>query len=1168
MALVSIIIPVHDAGRYLDPCLDAVLGQSHRDVQVVGVDDGSSDGSTAVLRRRASRDGRLEVVHQAHAGPGAARNTGLGRAVGEYLMFVDADDLIPPDAVERHVDALRSSTADFSTGRVLRLAGTYRSPSPMHDNALSGTDASTHLYRDRTLLFDTTSWNKLFRRAHWVAQQYAYPEDVLFEDVALMTEAHCRASSVEILPHVVYWWRRRDDGSMSITMRRDDPRLLADRVLSLQRVRRLLAAIAPAAVRRAAETKFLRHDLGSYLPDLEDAPPDFSRDFVRIVRPFLEESPDSVVDRLPPHLRVAFRLVSQDRPVELVEFLTFLRGHGGRLPVRHRFLWPRTYLGPARSLVPRKLGSALRRLPLRLSVTSLSWDEDTLVIEGVGFIDGVPLGNPLAALRRLQLIDPRSGQRRHVWLGPSRLKSRGRGAPLTPSYEWSAFRAHIPTALLEPDPTSERAQWQLNLQVLAWGAASGSALLAPEGAGFVGVHRDRSGLLVRPAVVGHGRLVLEVSRPKYTVVGFWRDIDQLGLALRRTEVGDGCSVDLRLSPDIGRSVDVALQAVPADAGAGEVRVLIDPLVLTRGGARSRSFGIEVVGADGRRAAVTTDLENEVAIGIRDDTFVVAPDGRGGAELFISGPRTVVTAVTWAGTDLQVDMCGTGSTESVPGVSWCHEAGHEIYASLRRRGSTSRASFDLLAVHGPDEPRPVAAGRWTLMARHPDGSRQPVAASRGGGATAERYLDGVGWIRIGSDARGHASMLVEVLTPLDRSAINQEQLQRGAHRGTRRTSLIDVILMEEWGGKTFADSPRALLGSASLGSSGATVAVVVADRSIPVPSGVRAVLAGSRDHHELRATAKLIISNDSLPPHHVKRPGQSYLQTWHGTPLKRIGLDIERIRFPNKNYRRDMVAESAKWDWLVSPNAYTTEIFRRALAYEGPILQTGSPRNDVLAGLDAAPRAARRDHVRRWLGINPDQLVVLWAPTWRDDAYHPGRGYGPTILPEPADLERLLPRGAVLLFRGHHLLEGVSPLAMPGRVCDVSGYADVRDLLLVSDVLVTDYCSLVFDYALTDRPIVFYVPDLSHYQQIRGLYLDLLGVAPGPVTTSVDELGHALRSVSELGAEFGSCLAEFRRQFCSLEDGAASERVWAAVWETIDMVSSGSGRSCTHARRGR
>ena len=178
------------------------------------------------------------------------------------------------------------------------------------------------------------------------------------------------------------------------------------------------------------------------------------------------------------------------------------------------------------------------------------------------------------------------------------------------------------------------------------------------------------------------------------------------------------------------------------------------------------------------------------------------------------------------------------------------------------------------------------------------------------------------------------------------------------------------------------------------------------------------------------------------------------------------------------------AESRTWDWLISQNAYSSEIFRGAFAYDGPIIESGYPRNDLLGRADETTRAGRRAHVRRWLDIRPDQTVVLWAPTWRDDMYTPGGGYVPSMVVDPDVLGAQLPDGMVVLFHGHHLLESVSEYLRPGgRVRNVTAYPVVEDLILASDALVTDYSSIMFDYALTGRPMVYFVPDLLHYERL-------------------------------------------------------------------------------------
>jgi CDP-glycerol glycerophosphotransferase len=203
----------------------------------------------------------------------------------------------------------------------------------------------------------------------------------------------------------------------------------------------------------------------------------------------------------------------------------------------------------------------------------------------------------------------------------------------------------------------------------------------------------------------------------------------------------------------------------------------------------------------------------------------------------------------------------------------------------------------------------------------------------------------------------------------------------------------------------------------------------------------------------------------------------------------------------------MVRDVAKWDYLISPSPTCSDIFRGAFGYEGTILETGYPRNDILKH----PRAAEiRRSVRADLGVVDDALVVLYAPTWRDDAKTAAGAFrDPGGLDVPLLLS-LLPEGARLLSRMHKVV-GAGPVLGPDkRAVDVSGHPDIAELYLACDVLVSDYSSAIFDFAVTGKPIVCFAYDLEHYRNgLRHLYFDYEEWAPGPVVSTTEELADVL-----------------------------------------------------------
>jgi CDP-glycerol glycerophosphotransferase len=267
-------------------------------------------------------------------------------------------------------------------------------------------------------------------------------------------------------------------------------------------------------------------------------------------------------------------------------------------------------------------------------------------------------------------------------------------------------------------------------------------------------------------------------------------------------------------------------------------------------------------------------------------------------------------------------------------------------------------------------------------------------------------------------------------------------------------------------------------------------------------------------------------------------------THHGTPLKRMGLDLRDAPGAASRTNFDaLVRRCARWDYSVSQNAFSTEIWERVLPGTYESLEVGYPRNDVLVTATDEDVAK----IRAELGITPGQQTILFAPTHREYREE----YVPT-----ADVERLaaeLGEDFVVLVRTHYFYAG-RPTHAGGLVLDVSAHPSVEELYLAADALVTDYSSIMFDYAVLDRPIVIHAPDWDEYRRLRGTYFDLLTEPPGVVTTTDDGLLDAFRSGAAWSDEAARLRAAFREKFCSLEDGRAAERVVRRVWLGESMAA--------------
>ncbi len=338
---------------------------------------------------------------------------------------------------------------------------------------------------------------------------------------------------------------------------------------------------------------------------------------------------------------------------------------------------------------------------------------------------------------------------------------------------------------------------------------------------------------------------------------------------------------------------------------------------------------------------------------------------------------------------------------------------------------------------------------------------------------------------------------------------------------------------------FSDSPRALYEELrARGVDAGHTWLSAPHTQAGFPADATTLTFGSPESIAALESADLVISNDHIPLDWEKRPGTTYLQTWHGTMLKRIHNDVLWAPEGRLAY---LEQDIARWDLLLSPNAVSTDRLRRAFGFTGPIHETGLPRNDLLS---SPQRDEVRAAVRADLGVREDQKVVLYTPTWRDDLVF--KKSGPQDFEFAIDLGDFAERlgeDHVLLLRLHNMVMDRLEVIEGSVVRDVCSHPDIRDLYLAADLLVTDYSSTMFDFAITGKPMLFFTYDLDYFRdELRGFYFDLAEVAPTPLLRTSKELVDAIAGIDAIAAQNEDRYARFRETFTHLEDGSATERV--------------------------
>lgn len=308
---------------------------------------------------------------------------------------------------------------------------------------------------------------------------------------------------------------------------------------------------------------------------------------------------------------------------------------------------------------------------------------------------------------------------------------------------------------------------------------------------------------------------------------------------------------------------------------------------------------------------------------------------------------------------------------------------------------------------------------------------------------------------------------------------------------------------------------------------------------------KTVIYESGEYFKYCAKAKYWVTNSRLNEAIKKKPEQVYIQCWHGTPLKKLGYDIEVKGGNAMNSVADIQhkykIDSKRYTYMISPSPFCTEKFASAFDLEHPeiIKELGYPRNDALFNYTKSDV----EKIKSELGIPESKRVILYAPTWRDDCHESGKGYVYKAQLDFKKLREALGENYVLLFRTHYFISNYIDLSeFEGFVYNVSRHNDINELYIISDMLITDYSSVFFDFANLKRPIIFYMYDYDSYKtKLRDFYIDI-STLPGPIVKTQDELQSAIASYKENAPLYKDKYTAFLEKFCPKDDGFAAKRV--------------------------
>ncbi|WP_325167836.1 CDP-glycerol glycerophosphotransferase family protein [Staphylococcus devriesei] len=347
------------------------------------------------------------------------------------------------------------------------------------------------------------------------------------------------------------------------------------------------------------------------------------------------------------------------------------------------------------------------------------------------------------------------------------------------------------------------------------------------------------------------------------------------------------------------------------------------------------------------------------------------------------------------------------------------------------------------------------------------------------------------------------------------------------------------------GKSVSDSPKIIYDEIKKHTNKYKI-VWVTNKQYPFNDpNVISVKRLSPEYYYYLSIAKYWINNQNFPHYITKSKDTIYIQTWHGTPLKKMLNDVDSFEGRSEDYKFRVNHAIKYWDYLISPSPYASECFKSAFDFKKEILEVGYPRNDVFYSNDKDALEEKRKLIKQKLGIHDNRKVILYAPTFRDDEINKAKKH---VINLKIDLQKFKENFAneyILIIRPHIIISNALKLekSVSDFVINGESYNEISDLYLISDICITDYSSVMFDFANTRKPLLFFTYDLEYYkEQLRGFYFDFEKEAPGPLIKENRELIEAIKNIDNIEKQYEGKYNQFYNRFCTFESGQSAKKI--------------------------
>lgn len=1142
---ISVIILLNNLQRFLEDCINSVLEQTindleltegyQRNVQIILVDDFTHASETA--RRYAGEYQNVDYVCDENQDLINNLNHAIEFAQGDYIIFLDSNDKITPNAYERMYCSAITNGSDMVSGNVLLFNSNNYYESDIHVKAFSGTRALTHITESPELFYDSSMCNKLFKRSFWQNHEFQFSKDIANEDL-LAFRCHFLADKISRIYEACYLQRMPDAKIESSGASDNVTEVLMGRLSALQSLDDYFEAnMENELLNETRIEKRVSYDLPTFINKIRDINEEDSKKYMAILNDYVKSNVN--VDDfkyLDEFDKLKYEYLSDNDYEKLMDLLNF---QYDELMTANMHLEDSHVMMDVNEEIFKKspicIDRFIERQRKKSYIQKVKFRRNDILIKGTVFIPGLKVESYGDIEYSFYLYN--SLTHKKIKLQYKQKKIENLNFASLPygndfSYEASGYEIHIPYSIINDDFLGEnRIVVNFKQNGITQTFFAGEALKKI---------KNKTNLNVK--LVENKYFVIKYSLLNELIIDFsFKDLyDTIYFEDNKLFIGcEDYNGDLfafypKDSINNEKYVPLTYDSVKKSYFIDIEDISKSDGILAYGDGEpivSKSKKVTYFHSDKGQCIVNTkkdhifkiikmdnitlvsDIQENDCIFTLDAKLYHLPLDMGkfkSAMLYFKDDKNMeefpVSEGIYSKEDSFKFKLDMSKEETIKNL---YQGYHNVYVKYVFSDIVFSTSLQLLNHYS----KKFSIGNYSYRVYRGSGNLFRIRARRK-------------WDFIQNSKR--------------KRKLIGEKIYKIFRKFTRINN--KRIVFESMAGDKYSCNPRYIYEFIDKHYPEYECIWFMKDEHTPINGNAKRVRRGSIEYYYYLATSKYLIDNIAFSPDYIKRKGQIVIQTMHGTPLKTLGLDAPGY-YLTEDSRNNAIRRWSYWDYLTVKSVYVSEIVKRCFKYDEKILNFGYPRTDMLYTKNNKEDIVR---IKEKLGIPLDKKVILYAPTFRVEKQF-------DLKIDLNSFKKSLSDDYVFVLRLHHLSSGWKQPKNEDFVYDLSKYECPEELYLISDILITDYSSVMFDYAILDRPILLFTYDLDIYRdELRGFYIDILENRPGPILYTSKEVENAIINIDEIEEENRHLRREFSEKFNQYESGNSSERIFNNVFLKKDI----------------